>query len=85
MDRKNINTNDAIAYRIKKLLKEKKITQYRLEQKSGVYHGVMDRILLGYNKTVTLATVYKLARGFDITIYEFLDDDIFRSEDLEIE
>lgn len=80
-----MTVNDAVAKRIYKLLKIHNITKYRLEQKSGVYHGVMDRILLGYNKTVTLATVYKLARGFDITIYEFLDDDIFRSEDLEIE
>ncbi len=45
----------------------------------------MQCIMNGRNKTVTLSTVYKLARGFDITIYEFLDDDIFRSEDLEIE
>ena len=57
------------------------MTKYRLEQKSGIYHGAMNRILSGQNKTVTLTTLYKLANGFDITIFEFLDDDLFRSKD----
>lgn len=80
-----MTVNDAVAYRIGCLLREKKITQYTLEQKSGIQHGSMQCIMNGRNKTVTLSTVYKLARGFDMTIHEFLDDDIFRSEDLEIE
>ena len=80
-----MTTNDAVAERIFKLLKEKGITQYRLEQKSGVYHGAMNRILKRKNRTVSLSTLYKLANGFDMTIFEFMDDDVFRSEDLDIE
>ncbi|WP_251547824.1 helix-turn-helix domain-containing protein [Pumilibacter intestinalis] len=80
-----MTTNDAVAKRISKLLKEKDITIYRLEQKSGVYHGAMDRIMKGKNRSIVLSTIYKLARGFNISIYEFLDDDVFRSEDLEID
>ncbi len=80
-----MTTNDAVAIRINKLLKEKKMTQYRLEQKSAVYHGAMNRILKGKNFTVSFSTLYKLARGFDMSLMEFLDDDVFRSEDLEIE
>lgn len=77
--------NDAVANRIAKLLKIKNITQYRLEQDSGIIHGAMDRIMTGQNKTITLTTLYKLARGFNMTIFEFLNDDIFRSEDIEID
>ena len=77
--------NDIVAKRIYKLLEENKITQYRLEQKSGVFHGAINRILSGCNKTVTLTTVYKLARGFNMTIFEFMNDDLFRSEDLGID
>lgn len=80
-----MTTNDAVAKRINKLLKEKGMTLYRLEQKSGVYHGVMDRILRGKNHTITLSTVYKLARGFGISILEFLNDEVLLSEDLDIE
>ena len=77
--------NDAVAKRVIKLLNERKMTNYRLERKSGILHGALDRILNGQNKTVTLTTIYKLARGFDMTYMEFLDDDVFRSELIEID
>ena len=77
--------NDAVAKRITKLLKENKMSNYRLERKSGILHGALDRILNGQNKTVTLTTIYKLARGFDMSYLEFLDDEIFRSELIEID
>lgn len=80
-----MTTNDAIAQRILKLMKEKNYTQYKIEQKSAVYHGAMNRILNGKNKSVTLATVYKLARGFDMTVPEFLDDALFADENIEVE
>ena len=77
--------NDAVANRVDKLLQSKHMTQYRLEQESGIIHGAINRIMTGQNKTITLTTLYKLARGFNMTIYEFLDDDNFRSADLEID
>ena len=75
----------AVAERIIKLLNEKSITQYRLEKDSGTQHGSMQCIMNGRNKTVTLSTVMMLARGFNISLIEFLDDPIFTSEDLEID
>ena len=80
-----LTVNDAVAKRISKLLKEKDMSQYRLEQESGIQHGSMQCIMNGRNKTVTLSTVMMLARGFRMSLVEFLDDEIFRSEKLEIE
>ena len=80
-----MTVNDAVAKRTIQLLSEKNITQYRLEQQSGIQHGSMSCILNGRNKTVTLTTIMMLARGFGISLIEFLDDDIFRSEELEID
>ena len=80
-----MTVNDAVAKRILCLLQEKDMTQYRLEQESGIQHGSMQCIMNGRNKTVTLSTVIMLARGFNMSLTEFLDDDIFRSDDLEIE
>lgn len=76
---------DAVAKRVSALLAEKKMSQYRLEQKSGILHGSMACIMNGRNKTVTLSTVIMLARGFDMTLLEFLDDEVFTSEELEVE
>ena len=80
-----MTVNDAVAHRIAKLLKEKDISQYRLEQDSGIQHGSMQCIMNKRNKTVTLSTVMMLAKGFGISLNEFLDDEIFTSPDLEIE
>ena len=80
-----MTVNDAVARRITKLLLEKDMSQYRLEQESGIQHGSMQCIMNGRNKTVTLSTVIMLARGFHMSLTEFLSDDIFCSEELEIE
>ena len=61
------------------------MSQYRLEQESGIQHGSMQCIMNGRNKTVTLSTVILLAKGFHMTLNEFLDDEVFLPENLEIE
>lgn len=80
-----MTVSEAVAKRINRLLIEKGMTQYRLEQVSGIQHGSMQCIMNGRNKTVTLSTVIMIARGFDMTLLEFLDDPVFTSEELEVE
>ena len=80
-----MTVNDAVAKRISKLLLEKDMSQYRLEQESGIQHGSMQCIMNGRNKTVTLSTIIMLAKGFGMTLTDFLDDELFSSEDLEVE
>ena len=80
-----MTVNDAVAKRVIELLNEKKMTQYRLEQLSGIQHGHMQWIMSGKSKTVTLSTVLLLANGFGMTVLEFLDNDLFLFENLEVE
>lgn len=80
-----MSINDAVASRVVNLMRKNKITQYRLEQDSGIVHGAMDRILNGQNKTVTLTTIFKLARGFKMSVIEFLDDEAFNLDTVEID
>ena len=80
-----MTVSEAVAKRINRLLIGNGMTQYRLEQNSGIQHGSMQCIMNGRNKTVTLSTVILIARGFDMTLLEFLDDPVFTSEDLEVE
>ena len=75
----------AVAKRVNKLLTERKMTQYRLKQNSGIQHGTMNSIMSAKNKGIELNTVMMIAHGFKMTEIEFLDDPIFMSEDLEIE
>ncbi len=80
-----MTVNDAVAKRIIGLLSEKQMTQYRLEQLSGIQHGHMQWIMSGKSKTVTLSTVLRLANGFGMTVLEFLDNDMFLFENLDVE
>ena len=80
-----MTVNEAVIKRVESLLQQNNMTKYRLEQASGIEHGHMQWIMSGKSKTVTLSTIAKLASGFNITIAEFLDDDLFKLEHLEIE
>lgn len=80
-----MTVNDAVAKRISALLKEKEMSQYKLEQESGIQHGSMQCIMNGRNKTVTLSTVMLIAQGFNMSLTEFLDDEIFSFDTLEFD
>ena len=80
-----MTVNDAVRKRISALLSENGMTQYRLEQETGIQHGSMQCIMNGRNKTVTLSTLIMIAKGFGITVAEFLDDELFNPEILDLE
>ena len=80
-----MTVNDAVAKRVSDLLKANNISQYRLEQESGIQHGSMQCIMNGRNKTVTLGTVILLAKGFHMSLPEFLNDEVFSPENLDLE
>lgn len=80
-----MTVNDAVATRILQLLTQKNMTQYRLEQQSGIQHGHMQWILNRKSKTVPLSTVMMIANGFGMTVLEFLDDDLFLYKNLDVE
>ena len=80
-----MTVNDACAKKIIKLIQAKKITQYRLEKDSGVTHGAMNRILMGKNNTITLTTLFKICLALDISPIEFLDDELFDFNKIEVD
>ena len=47
-----MTVSSAVAIRIRLLLKEKNMTQYRLEKNAHIQHGSMQCIMNGRNKTV---------------------------------
>ena len=75
----------AISIRIKDLLQKTGMTQYRLEQRSGILHGTMHSIMKGNNNDIELGTIIMLAKGFDMNFKDFLNDELFLSEELEYE
>lgn len=76
---------DAVSKRIREILTEKKMTQYRLEQTSGISHGTMNCFLNARYKGCNLTTVVLIIRALGMTVAEFFDDPIFESEELIVE
>lgn len=77
--------SEAISIRVRNILKERNMTQYRLEQNSGVSHGTMKSFLNNRYKSCNLTTVVLIIRAFGMTVAEFFNDPIFESEDLIVE
>lgn len=77
--------SEAVAKRVRGILNEKNMTQYRLEQNSGVNHSTMKAFLNGRYKSCNLTTVVLIIRSFGMTVAEFFDDPIFESEELIVE
>ena len=71
------NVNRALALRISELLQSQGITQYRLAIKSGITHSTLKNIMHETVKDNLLSTVILIARGFDMTVCEFLERPLF--------
>ncbi len=80
-----MNISSAVAKRIKELLLEKNMTQYKLERKACVSHDTIKSIMKGKAKGVNLKTLVYIADGFDMTVAEFLNCDLFLYENLDID
>lgn len=78
------SVNHALALRISELLKEKKMTRYRLAMNSGVTHSTLKNIIHETVKDNLLSTTILIACGFNMTVSEFLDSPLFLEENLEI-
>lgn len=78
------NVNHALSLRIQELLKQKNMTRYRLAMNSGVNHSTLKNIIHETVKDNLLSTTILIARGFDMTVSEFLDSALFSEENLNI-
>lgn len=77
--------SSAVAIRISNLLKEKNMSQYRLEKNIAMPHNTMKSIMRERNDSINLKTLMLIIRGLDMSVSEFFNDPIFESQDLEID
>ena len=74
----------AIALRVSKLLVMKGMTRYKLCRKIAISETTLKHILDEDYKSVNFDTLVLLADGFDMSIQEFLNDDLFKRENLDV-
>lgn len=80
-----MKSTTAVALRISKLLIKNKMTRYRLCRKIAMSEVTLKHILDEEYKSVKFDTLVLIADGFDMTVQEFLNDDLFKRENLDIE
>lgn len=85
MESNTITVNMAIITRLLTFMGERNITQYKLAQQSGLSFATVKSIMQRRAKGITLKTVILLAHGLNMTVSEFLDDEVFLPENLNLD
>jgi len=79
-----MKSSTAIALRVSKLLVKTGMTRYKLCRKIAISETTLKHILDEEYKSVNFDTLVLLADGFDMTIQEFLNDELFSRENLDV-
>lgn len=80
-----MNISEAVAIRIKELLMEHKISQYKLEKSACLSHDTIKSIMKGKAKGVNLKTIIAIADGFGLDACQFLDSKLFKYDNLNMD
>ncbi len=80
-----VSLNYAFSTRVKEILKEKKMTQYKLGQLTGLYHSTMTDILRCKYQTPNFKNMALIIRELGMSMQEFFDSDLFNFDNLEID
>ncbi len=73
--------NEAIAYKVNKLLEDKKVNQYYLYKNGGIPRSTISDVVNCKKKRVSADTVYQICSTLNVSLSDFYNDPIF--EDLE--
>lgn len=77
--------NKAFALRVKEILKEKNMTQYKLAQETGLYHSTMTDILNCKYQTPNFKNMVLIIKALGKPMTEFFDSELFDYNNLEVE
>ena len=80
-----MNLQKAVALRMSNLLIKNKMTQYALSINAGLTKQAISNIINEKYDSIKFDTVIKIADGFNMTLAEFIDDDIFKRTNLDID
>lgn len=77
-------TRDAVAERIIELCKEKNITINGIANLSVIPPSTLKNIIYGVSKNPGIVTIKMICDGFNISLPEFFDSDLFYNLEQEI-
>ena len=75
----------AVALRVSNLLIKNNMSQYLLAKRMCTDQSTVKHIIHEEYKSIRFDTLVKIANAFNITIQEFLNDELFNRDNLDIE
>ena len=81
----NMKLQKAVALRMTSLLIKNNMSGYALSQRSGLSKQAIANIINEKYESIKFDTVIKIADGFNMTLKEFIDDELFNRENLDID
>ena len=75
----------AVSKRIDEYLYARGITLYKVAKDADLPIATLQNLYRGNTKSPTLALLYKLCAGLNVTIFEFLDSPLFSQDLLELD
>ena len=76
--------SEAVAKRMKELLFQNKVSQYKLVQETGLNRTTIQSLIKGRTPDVKLSTVLLIANFFNMSLSEFLNDNIFEYQNIDV-
>ncbi len=77
--------NDVVVERLYQYMEEKKLSQYKLSQLSGIPFPTIKSIMQRRTKGITLKTIIMLSSGLGIKPSEFINHPSFEIENLDLD
>lgn len=72
----------ALSIRIDELMEEKKLTQYKLAQLSGIAETTIADIRKMRNRGTNIQNINAIAQGMEIDLIEFFNSPLFKRENI---
>lgn len=79
-----MKTSEAVATRIKEILEQKNMTQYRLHIDSGLSRGTFMSLMHGRYSGANINTIFTIIRTLGISVSEFFNSPLFDEDNLDI-
>ena len=79
----DMQLNEAVSKRLVQLLEQRGITQYQLNQRSGVPKSTIGNIVNCTYPSMKLRVIHELCQGLGISITEFFESPLFDENNLE--
>lgn len=77
--------NEAFEERLEQYLTKRNSSIFKFTKEAGIGRSTIVNLFEGNSKSPTLATLYQVCDALDISIFEFLNCDLFLRENIDID